>query len=140
MKVTIKEIQKKIDDIHYWDVEILDFEAKYFGDEINLYIYGDEETSWKVSFLICDKVSYETDASWKILSGKTYEVSYRTNHVKDLALSQLGYYGQDITLSQEGDFIGVKMDLSIMYVKLQCKNIKVEKVNNSEIEFFWNKR
>ena len=87
--MTDNELQEMIDKTDYWDVEILDMKASYFGDVIEIYIDDDEETCWKVSFLSCYKVSYETDANWRTIM-----------HVKDMKKPQLGYYGQDISVSR----------------------------------------
>ena len=57
------KIQKKIEETDYWDCEIFDLKISYFGDEIELIFYNDEESSWKISFLSCYKVLYETDAN-----------------------------------------------------------------------------
>lgn len=59
----INELQKKIDEINYWDLLVLDIQSKYFGDEVYIYIEKDEEICWKLSFTSCYKVSYETDAN-----------------------------------------------------------------------------
>ena len=45
------KIQKKIEETDYWDCEIFDLKISYFGDEIELIFYNDEESSWKISFL-----------------------------------------------------------------------------------------
>ena len=138
--MNIGELQKKIDAIGYCDARVNDFQINYFGDEIVVYFDNYDErgvedgTSWKVSFLICDKVSYETDASWANWR-KNFDGS--GNKVRDMTIRQLGYDGQDITLSEAGDFIAVEMDLTMMTVKLQCKEIEIDQVNNDEIDFFW---
>lgn len=54
--------------------------------------------------------------------------------------AQLGYYGQDITLTQNkslDDFYDVKIDLTILTAKVTCKEINVEKVSNSLVDIFW---
>jgi len=124
--MNIEDIQKKIDATEYWDLEIINFEIKYFGDEINLYIYDTDETSWKIIFSSCYQVQYETDANWRTIE-----------NVKNMKKPQLGYYGQDISINFDGNFICVKLDLTIMTVNLKCRNIEVENINNSEIEIFW---
>ena len=40
--------------------------------ELSMWIYNDADTSWRVSFLSCYKVSYETDATWR---GRTVRMS-----------------------------------------------------------------
>ena len=120
-KMKIDEIQKLIDDTDYWDMRILGMNASFFGDNIELIIENDEESSWKISFLSCYKVSYETDADRR-----------KIDHVSEMTRSQLGYYGQDITVSEsdtEG-FYKIELDLSIMLMQIECKEIKTEKIKN----------
>lgn len=125
----LKELQRKIDETQYWDLRILDFQIDYFGDEVNIFIYNDEVTSWRISFSSCYRVEYQTDANWRTIA-----------HVSDMRRAQLGYYGQDITLTQNkslDDFYDVKIDLTILTAKVTCKEINVEKVSNSLVDVFW---
>lgn len=125
----IEIMQEKINQTEYWDVEILDFQANFFGDEVNILIYNDADTSWKISFLSCYRVTYETDATWRTIA-----------YVRDMKKPQLGYYGQDITLSESKDFEGfydVSIDLTILTAKIICKEINVEKILNSSLSVFW---
>lgn len=125
----IKMLQKKINQTEYWDLEILDFNVNFFGDEVNIYVYNDFDTSWKISFLSCLKVTYETDANWRTIK-----------HVREMKRTQLGYYGQDITLSKSKDFVGfydVFIDLTLLTAKIICKDVSVEKVSNSSLNIFW---
>ena len=126
--MTDNELQEMIDKTDYWDVEILDMKASYFGDVIEIYIDDDEETCWKVSFLSCYKVSYETDANWRTIM-----------HVKDMKRPQLGYYGQDISVcrSEIENFYTVKLDLSIMEMQIECRDIQVDKIAKKDISLFW---
>ena len=125
----IGSLQEKIDKTEYWDVEILDFQINYFGDEVNMWIYNDADTSWRISFLSCYKVSYETDATWRGIP-----------YVRDMKKPQLGYYGQDITISESEEFKGfysISMNLTILLVQIICKEVQVEKVPNSSLNIFW---
>ena len=125
----LKELQRKIDETQYWDLRILDFQIDYFGDEVNIFIYNDEVTRWRISFSSCYRVEYQTDANWRTIT-----------HVSDMRKAQLGYYGQDITLTQNkslDDFYDVKIDLTILTAKVTCKEINVEKVSNSLVDIFW---
>lgn len=60
--MNVDTIQELIDKTDYWDMRILDVTASYFGDEVKLLIENDEVTCWRISFLSCYKVSYNTDA------------------------------------------------------------------------------
>lgn len=125
----IEALQAKIDQTEYWDVEILDFNINFFGDEVNIFVYNDDETSWKISFLSCFKVTYETDATWRSIT-----------NVREMKRPQLGYFGQDITLSENKeyeDFYDVSIDLSIMTAKITCKDVNVELLSNHTLDIFW---
>lgn len=125
----IKMLQEKINQTEYWDLKILDFNTDYFGDEVNIFVYNDDDTSWKISFLSCFRVTYETDSTWRTIT-----------HVREMKNPQLGYYGQDITLNESKDFEGfydVTIDLTILTAKIICKDVSVEKVSNSSINIFW---
>ena len=127
----LKTIQEKIDQTEYWDMPVLDFQIKFFGDEVDLFLYHDEDTSWKISFLTCHRVAYETDATWRGVA-----------RVREMKKPQLGYYGQDITLNKSKEFDGfydVSMDLTILTAKIVCKEITVEKVSNDSWDIFWKK-
>ena len=127
----LKTIQEKIDQTEYWDLPVLDFQSKFVGDEVDRFLYHDEDTSWKLSFLTCHRVAYETDATWRGVA-----------RVREMKKPQLGYYGQDITLNESKEFDGfydVSMDLTILTAKIVCKEITVEKVSNDSWDIFWKK-
>lgn len=54
-----------------------------------LIVDGNEYQCWKIKFLSCYKVSYETDAN-----------NRKIDNVKDMKMSQLGYFGQEIKVSE----------------------------------------
>lgn len=120
------EIQKLIDETDYWDVEILDLKASYFGDEVEMIIDNDEETCWKICFLSCYKVLYETDAKKRKIA-----------KVRDMKKSQLGYFGQNISVceSKNAGFYKVDLDLSIMEMQIECKDIVIEKISKKNLIF-----
>lgn len=122
------EVQKVIDETDYWDMKILDLKVTYFGDEVEIIIDNDERTCWKIDFSSCYKVSYETDANRR-----------KIRKVKDMKKPQLGYYGQDISVceSKNDDFYKVDLDLSIMEMHIECKDIFVEKISKKNLELFW---
>lgn len=125
----LKEMQKKIEETKYWDLRILDFQINYFGDEVNIFVYCDENTSWKISFTSCYEVKYQTDADWRTIA-----------RVSDMGKAQLGYYGQDIKLSKSKNldgFYDVQIDLTILTAKITCREIFVGKVPNNSLNIFW---
>lgn len=125
----IKLLQNEIDNTDYWDMSILDIQSRYFGDEVYIFIENNEKTCWKISFISCYKVSYETDANWRTI-----------DNVKEMRGGQLGYEGQDISLKkyeENENFVECSLDLSIMQMNIVCKNIIVEELNMEENLFFW---
>lgn len=127
--MTADEMQKEIDQTAYWDLRILDFTADFFGDEVSIYIYNDDDTSWKITFLSCLRVAYETDADWRTIV-----------NVREMKKPQLGYFGQNITVYESKDFeefYDVSIDLTILTAKITCKDIRVEKVSNQSLDIFW---
>lgn len=126
--MSVQEIQTEIDKTEYWDVNILDFQIAFFGDEAFLYVYNDETSCWKIHFSSCYEIRYRTDADKRKIS-----------LVKSMKKSQLGYYGYDIkvTSSNIADFYKITIDLSIMNIEVICKNVKVGIVKTNSINFFW---
>ena len=120
--MNVDTIQELIDKTDYWDMRILDVTASYFGDEVKLLIENDEVTCWKVS--------YNTDADRRKIS-----------KVKSMRKSQLGYYGQNITVckSNKDNFYKVDLDLSIMEMQIECQDILVEQIARNSVELFWDK-
>ena len=120
----IHNIQVQVDQTEYWDENILDFKTAFFGDEAYLYIYKDNEKCWEIRFLACYEVTYKTDADRRSIF-----------LVRDMNKPQLGYYGQNIEISNSDiqGFYRVDMDLSIMEIELICKNIEVEEVDLRKI-------
>lgn len=128
-RVKIKEIQQKIDNMDYWDMKVLDIKTIYFGDEVEIIVDNDEENCWKMTFISCYKVSYETDADRRKIS-----------YVREMKRPQLGYYAQDISVfeSKKNDFYMVNVDLSIMEIQIECKEIVIESISKKNMELFWN--
>ena len=120
----IHNIQVQVDQTEYWDENILDFKTAFFGDEAYLYIYKDNEKCWEIRFLACCEVAYKTDADRRSILW-----------VRDMNKPQLGYYGQNIEISNSDiqGFYRVDMNLSIMKIELICKNIEVEEVDLRKI-------
>lgn len=129
---TIEYMQETIDKTEYWDLNILDFQTNFFGDEVNIFVYNDANTCWRISFLSCYKVAYETDATWRTIT-----------YVRDMKKPQLGYYGQDITLRESEEFHGfceASIDLTLLTAKIICKEVRVENIFNNSLNMFWEDR
>ena len=113
-----KAIQALIDATDYCDQEILDVRFSPFGDVIEIVIRDDESTAWVISLIRCQKVIYETDASWR---GPFL--------VSTLTRAQKGYYGQSIEVSCEGSLYRIYLNLSILELAVTCYEISVKKAS-----------
>ncbi len=124
----IQKIQKQIDKTEYWDMEILDLKISYFGDEIEILVDDEGEDCWKIIFLSCYKVYYETDANRRNI-----------NNVKSMKRPQLGYFGQNISVSQvnTGSFYKITINLSIMDMIIECKDVEISRISKSDLNLFW---
>lgn len=124
--MTINEYKKQIEATDYWDTKAYDFSTSYFGDEAVLLFEKDSDSAWKIIFKKCAAVEYETDATWES------RTSGKLPAVKDMTPAQLGYYCQDISITENPAYPGfydVSIDLSIMNIKLTCKEIEVGAVD-----------
>jgi len=121
-------VMKKIENTEYWDARILEFEVRYFGDEIVIWMEEDHEYYWKIQFLTCQDVHYSTDA------GRRGDI-----RVRDMGKPQLGYWAQDIQVTENpvSGFYKVAMDLDALRVTVVCQNVLVEKVRREEKSFYW---
>lgn len=126
--MTIEKMQKLIDKTNYWDLRVLDVKASYFGDEIVIFLDNDSQKHWKLTFLSCREVWYLTDADRRTIP-----------NVKTMKKPQLGYFAQDITVSESenADFYKVCLNLTIMEMKIECRDILVEKISEDDMEIFW---
>ncbi|SFU84831.1 hypothetical protein [Butyrivibrio sp. INlla21] len=128
----LADINKKIIETDYCDKEVLGFVSDFFGDEITIFIDIDGEKCWKISFLMCSHVQYDTDAAW----GWRKKVSL----VRNMNKQQLGYYCQEISVMENTEaegFYDVHFDLSIITGYLTCKDIVFEQVSSRQINKFW---
>lgn len=130
--MNIDEFQKKIDDIWYWDAQVLDIQARYLGSWIDIYFEDENPYFSKLSFLNCTNINYKTNS--KLLLSK--DVSKRNAR-------QLDYWGQDIIVSKASEvlddieLVDVKIELGMMQMELRCQDIQVTKGNFNEQRFFW---
>jgi hypothetical protein len=128
----IEKIKKEIAKTDYQDMPILDVRVGYLGSELSIYIEKNKDKSYELLFLDCYKVSYETDAAIP---------NWRSESVREFSRSQIGYYGQDFSLSKSevDDFVKIDCNLNPLYISVTCKNVKVQEVKNKDMNFFWDR-
>lgn len=112
---------------------VLDFGSSFFGDSVYMYIGCDESYCWKYTFDVCYKVNYETDAGWKCWRKPNL------THVSKMKKGQLGYYSQNITVteSEYSNFYQVDIDLSLLSARIICQDVNIEKIKLNDVCFFW---
>ena len=126
--MNVDTIQELIDKTDYWDMRILDVTASYFGDEVKLLIENDEVTCWRISFLSCYKVSYNTDADRRKIS-----------KVKSMRKSQLGYYGQNITVCKSNKDNFYKVDCLLWICRSNVRIFWLSKLQEIVLNCFGTK-
>lgn len=130
----LDDINKKIIETDYCDKEVLGFCSDFFGDEISIFIDIDidGEKCWKISFLMCSHVQYNTDAAWGWRK--------KGNLVRNMNKQQLGYYCQELSVAENAEvegFYDVYFDLSILIGNITCKDIIVEQIPLEQVNRFW---
>ncbi|MGX7418091.1 hypothetical protein ACWOFR_04720 [Carnobacterium gallinarum] len=126
----ISTLQEQINQMDYWDSQILDFSINYFGDEVSIAIENDDETDYVLKLLTCYSVSYENDARnrWNNLD------------VRNMSREQLGYFAHDISVKESSieNFIEIDLQLPSLFAKVTCKNIEITKIEHADKNYFWN--
>ena len=103
----------------------------FFGDETIIEYDDNQIKYWRVTFLLCGKVEYTTDALWK---------NWRDYDVKSLKKTQLGYSAQNFTLlqyAQNKNFVECRIDLGITDIIIVCRDIQIEHLDLKGAHFFW---
>lgn len=115
--------------IQFIDLDVIDLQIKYFGDEISIAVDCDNKTYQVIKFGLCHYVKYETDVNWE-------NGMWRNGiSVKDMERSQLGYSFQNISVRTTKKYKGmyvVDVNFGIFVMKVVCKNISSETVNQTD--------
>ena len=61
--------------------------------------------------------------------------------VKDMKRVQLGHYVQEITVNNQtmNNFMEVNLNTSLLFAKIICQNISIQKTEYDDKDFFWGK-
>ncbi|WP_044640135.1 hypothetical protein [Risungbinella massiliensis] len=114
-----QQIQREIEDMHYWDARVLQLDSNFFGDEITI-VFEDTDYNVKLSFTGCSKFSFVTSAD------------DRMKPLKELTKAQIPYFIQDVEVSEiqiDGqDLLKCKILMSPLHVEVVCNTIAVDTV------------
>lgn len=115
----VKDIQKIIDNNHYWDARVLNFECRNFSDEVEL-SYDDEGITVNYIFKSCYKVVID--------HVKEYD---KQLPVKQMVIAQIPYFLQDVEVGEKNinniRFYTCKIDMFPLYIEIWCKDIHILK-------------
>lgn len=126
-----KEIQEQIDNLNYWDSEVLQLDVDYFGDEVTIVF-----DNIKLLFTGCIQVNIKTDPQDRKIP------------IKTLTRKQLPYFVQDIEVmdfqteslavvyfggnklpepAEKFNLIKCKILMPPLNVEIHCGSIKIER-------------
>ena len=115
--MSIHEIQKLVDDLHYWDARVAHLNCNYFADEIEL-CYKDGNTDVFYRFLGCYKSNFN--------HVKSYD---KLKPVSKMEIAQLPYFLQDVEFGETSEmgitFYTCKINMFPMDLEIWCKDIKI---------------
>ncbi len=122
-----REIQKQIEQTHYWDKVVLDLQVNYLGTEVVVF-YGQESDAWKLIFKACRSLRYESfvpNDDIKMMKAKTP--------------SQFDYFGHEILIDQvpASDYYLARLNFQFLEMEIEFQTIGVEKVESWP--WFWEK-
>ena len=118
-----KEIQGKMEELHYWDAEAIKLECNYFADEITL-VYDDSSIKEK------SEVIYHFSGCYK--SSFNHWVAFaKDKPVRELSTRQISYSLKDIEVDEieiEGEkFLHFKIWVVPMEIEIWCKDIEIHR-------------
>ncbi|MDR2727604.1 MAG: hypothetical protein LBB56_00610 [Chitinispirillales bacterium] len=117
--MSIKEIQSRIDDYHYWDARVISLNCGCFADEIEL-IYDDNDSVIVYKFDGCYKSLFEHE--------KIYD---KDRPAKEMSFAQIPYFLQDVKVGEVSEqdihFYTCKINMWPLTLEVWCKNIKITK-------------
>ena len=114
-----KQIQEKLEKLHYWDARVLSLDAQYFGDEVTI-VFEDSDGNIKLLFTGCSKKTVTTNPEDRI------------NPIRELTISQIPYFIQDIEvediLVNGYDLLSCKILMPPINIELNCNLINIGEV------------
>ena len=118
----VKEIQKLVDDLHYWDARVTQLNCNYFADEIEIsYKYGNNNVFYR--FLGCYKSNFN--------HVKDYD---KLKPIRKMDITQLPYFLQDVEINETSEagitFYTCRINMFPLDLEIWCKDIKITTEGN----------
>ncbi|WP_213421196.1 hypothetical protein [Bhargavaea massiliensis] len=118
-----KQIQRDIEEIHYWDARLIQMDCCFFGDEVAI-VFEDTDDNIKILFTGCSAFSFKT------------HVNDRLEPLKELVKSQIPYFIQDIKIEdiqvEDKSLLKCQIQMPPLDVELVCTNILIERISTGE--------
>jgi hypothetical protein len=115
----VKEIQKSVDSLHYWDARVTRLNCNYFADEVEL-LYEDEGTDIIYKFIGCYKSNFFHDKKYN-----------KNCPVKEMRMQQIPYFLQDVKIGEKIEdglrLYTCKINMYPLDLEIWCKDIKIIK-------------
>src|SRR5699024_4285304 len=120
INLNAKLIQKKIEEMHYWDARVLKMDTSYFGDE-TIIMFEDTDYNVKLLFTGCSQFSFITS------------VEDRIKPLKELTKLRIPYFIQNIELGEveinkEESLLKCHILMPPLSVEIVCTNVLIDKV------------
>jgi len=123
----IESLQNTIDSLMYWDAGVANFECKYLGDEVTLYINLDDEIA-EIAFKFCYIVNYRGDLE-HCEKGTEMKLKNRFGHdVQNISVKKSSEYSS---------MMEINLDFILFEVSIICRDITITKRPFAEYHFFW---
>lgn len=114
----IEEIQRKIDELYYWDMPVIKLTCDHFADEVLLTYKGDEGYVNYI-FKSCYRIRFEHSTSY-----------IKDRPINELSFSQIPYFMQNVLVSEvildDIRFIQCNIDMSPLAIEIICKHIEAD--------------
>lgn len=113
-----QKILNEIEELHYWDVRVLQMESSYFGDELRI-VFEDTDFNVILLFTGCSKFSFVTT------------IEDRLKPLKELTKAQIPYFIQDVEIidvqMDRGDILKCNISMPSLNIEIVCNTILIEK-------------
>lgn len=113
-----QKILNEIEELHYWDVRVLQMESSYFGDELRI-VFEDTDFNVILLFTGCSKFSFVTT------------IEDRLKPLKELTKAQIPYFIQDVEIidvqMDGGDILKCNISMPSLNIEIVCNTILIEK-------------
>lgn len=110
-------VQKRIDNLNYWDARVLKLSAEYFCDEVTLE-FEDTDKNKQLHFRGCSRFNVLTDIEDRLIP------------IKQLTKAQIPYFLQNIEFVNAFDhgheLISCKILMPPLNLEILCTSISIE--------------